>query len=119
MKFTSLIVIAAFIDASLASFSKSEISPANLKIRAKPPHHNHVHGIVPDFRQPCVCPTANCPSFLNQKALCGCKAAAAQACYNKSQRGCPAPVIGVNLLLIDFLSSSVLYRLLTRYKLCL
>ncbi|KAK4208334.1 hypothetical protein QBC37DRAFT_432128 [Rhypophila decipiens] len=72
----------------------SGIDNLGLEVQARASHRGrerHDHDVRPDFRQPCICARDTCPSFLNKKAMCECKGAAAQACYLKSERGCPAP----------------------------
>ncbi|KAM7186126.1 hypothetical protein V8F20_011532 [Naviculisporaceae sp. PSN 640] len=87
---------------------------SGLEARAGHRHRGqHDHDVRPDFRQPCVCRRDNCPSFLSRKAnivgrtltsmcrkMCECKGAAAQACYIKSERGCPAPRAKVSVVVL-------------------
>ncbi|KAK3682049.1 hypothetical protein B0T22DRAFT_470177 [Podospora appendiculata] len=97
MRFSSIAV--AFLSAfhgscsSLLGYHDSLNDIPGLDIRAvkKSHKHHHIHGVVPDFRQPCICEADHCPTFLNSKALCECKNAAVQACYFRSERGCPEP----------------------------
>ncbi|KAG6363714.1 hypothetical protein INS49_008817 [Diaporthe citri] len=52
---------------------------------------DHADQDVPTFQKECVCPTPICDSRMNEKSICQCKASAAQACFLKSQGGCPEP----------------------------
>ncbi|KAK2597671.1 hypothetical protein N8I77_012442 [Diaporthe amygdali] len=56
---------------------------------------------VPEFKVACVCPTPVCDPRMNAKSICQCKASAAQACFIKSQGGCPAPRANVSTTAVD------------------
>lgn len=81
---------------------------------------DHTDQDVPSFKEKCVCPTPICDSRMNEKSvsiqpprhrqsmlqesrsddaakqICQCKASAAQACFLKSQGGCPEPKLKVS-----------------------
>lgn len=114
-----LLIVFAFSALSLAiAPSIDHNEPYGLEMRAgHPRRHRHDHDVQPDFRQPCICGPDNCPLFLNKRAvseylginvslsdidlqMCQCNGAAAQACYLKSERGCPVPSPQVSCVLI-------------------
>ncbi|KAA8629272.1 hypothetical protein SMACR_08773 [Sordaria macrospora] len=74
----------------LESRARKGNSKGNSKGKGKG-KHTHAHGVRPDFRKPCKSLPSTCPSFLNKKAMCECKAAATVAAYLESERGCPKP----------------------------
>ncbi|KAK4191036.1 hypothetical protein QBC35DRAFT_471111 [Podospora australis] len=99
MKFSALAVIAAALFSSttfaLASTFDAALGAPHSELELRAPRgkgkHHHAHGVLADFRKPCVCEADRCPTFLNKKALCVCQAAHIQGCYLKSQNGCPKP----------------------------
>ncbi|KAK1775055.1 hypothetical protein QBC45DRAFT_423384 [Copromyces sp. CBS 386.78] len=107
MKFSLSVVLAAFalqstallvprdalssnLDSGLAP-GAGNILPLEIRAGKGKGKHTHAHGVRPDFRKPCKNLPSNCPSFLNKKAMCQCKAAATVAAYLESERGCPKP----------------------------
>ncbi|KAK4456563.1 hypothetical protein QBC42DRAFT_301911 [Cladorrhinum samala] len=90
MKF-SLVLTTALSTAVASMATRFDISPG-LEIRAGTGNkHHHAQCLKVDFRKACVCREDHCPTFLNEKALCECKAAHQEACYFQSERGCPKP----------------------------
>ncbi|KAK4200753.1 hypothetical protein QBC40DRAFT_224877 [Triangularia verruculosa] len=87
----SLAVVAVAAAFSSTVMAHSVASPAELEMRAPRGKHNKHEHPRHDFRRACVCEPDRCPSFLNPKMLCECKASHLDACYLKSQRGCPKP----------------------------
>ncbi|KAK4460740.1 hypothetical protein QBC42DRAFT_271696 [Cladorrhinum samala] len=90
MKFA--LVLTTALATTVASMATSlDHTSQSLEVRAGKRKHHHAHGVRADFRKACVCGPDQCPTFLNQKSLCECKAAHQEACYIKSSRGCPKP----------------------------
>ncbi|KAK3987296.1 hypothetical protein QBC44DRAFT_372286 [Cladorrhinum sp. PSN332] len=89
MKF-AFVLITALTTAATSVATTFDISPG-LEIRATGDKHHHAHGVKADFRKACACGQDRCPTFLNKKALCECKAAHYEGCYYQSERGCPKP----------------------------
>ncbi|KAK4676640.1 Putative protein of unknown function [Podospora comata] len=87
------VAVAAAFSSTVLAHSSSPADVNMLEMRAakgKGKHNKHEHP-KHDFRLACVCEPDRCPTFLQGKSLCECKAAHLEGCYLKSQRGCPKP----------------------------